>query len=362
MAKTRVLIVDDSAIVRKLLTEALSTSPDIEVVGTAPDPLIARQKILTLHPQVLTLDIEMPRMDGLTFLQQLMQENPMPVIIISSLAQPSAAAALQALALGAVEVVPKPGGPYSVGELRHQLPHKIRSAAQARLPRLPLHPNGPAAPRPAPDIAPPGAATSPARCPDLIAIGASTGGTEAIRHILEHLPADCPPIAIVQHIPPVFSAAFADRLNKVCRIRVREAREGDRLERGLALLAPGDQHMLVRRKDLGYIVSLSSGPKICYQRPAVDVLFHSVAEAAGGKALGILLTGMGADGAQGLLRMKERGAHTIAQDETSSVVYGMPREAARIGAAQQILSLDAIAALASALGGGARELPQSSAR
>ena len=335
MSKIKVLIVDDSAIVRKLLAEALSEEPDVEVVGTAPDPFVARDKILSLNPDVLTLDIEMPRMDGLTFLKKLMHYQPMPVVVISSLGQAGCQAAIEALRLGAIEVVAKPGGPYSVGELRMELAGKIRAAASARLRSAP-------APPPEPLPPPPHSAFDPSA---VIAIGASTGGTEAIQQVLTTLPADTPGIVITQHIPPVFSLAFASRLNQICPMRVKEASDGDTLSRGQALLAPGNFHMLLRRSPAGgFRVTVQDGPRVCYQRPSVDVMFASVAEAAGPHAVGVLLTGMGSDGARGLLKMKEAGARTIAQDEASCVVFGMPKEAIRLGAAGQVASLSRMSA------------------
>ncbi len=336
--RIRVLVVDDSAIVRKILTESLASEPDLEVVGSAPDPYIARDKILALQPDVLTLDIEMPRMDGITFLQKLMRFRPMPVIVISSLGQASCDKAVEALRLGAVEVLAKPSGPYSVGELRLVLANKIRAAAAARVrPALPSPPpagNHGAAPLP-------GAAFDPSV---LVAIGASTGGTEAIQTILQRLPESTPPIVITQHIPAGFSRAFADRLNQICAVRVKEAEDGDEVVAGRALVAPGDFHMLVRRTGAVRRVAVKTGPRVHYQRPAVDVLFTSVAECCGADAIGVLLTGMGSDGAQGLLKMKEAGALTIAQDEATCVVFGMPREAIRMGAAGKVLPLDRIGA------------------
>lgn len=334
-AKIRVLIVDDSAIVRKILSDAICGEPDLEVVGTAPDPFIARDKILALKPDVLTLDIEMPRMDGLTFLKKLMHHHPLPVIVISSLGQASCQATLEALRIGAVEVLAKPGGPYSVGELRLSLAGKIRAAAVSRIRR----------PAPEPAVKPE-QFTAAARSFDpatVIAIGASTGGTEAIQQVLTRMPARVPGIVITQHIPPVFSRAFADRLNQICPMEVKEASDGDRVTPGRALIAPGNFHMLLRKSANGYSVQIKDGPQVCYQRPSVDVLFSSVAEAAGAKAVGALLTGMGSDGAQGMLRMKRAGARTIAQDEASSVVFGMPREAIRLGAADRVLPLTQIA-------------------
>lgn len=336
-SKIKVLIVDDSAIVRKLLSEAISGEPDLEVVGTAPDPYIARDKILALQPDVLTLDIEMPRMDGLTFLKKVMHFHPLPVIIISSLGQASCQAALDALRFGAVDVLAKPGGPYSVGELRTSLAGKIRAAASARLSRrqelaaAPVEPHYPI--------------TAAAFRPfTLIAIGASTGGTEALKEVLTRLPATTPGIVITQHIPPVFSRAFAARLNEICAMEVKEAADGDILKSGRALVAPGNFHMLVRKSPEGYKVQVTDGPQVCYQRPSADVMFSSVAEAAGSHAVGVILTGMGSDGAHGMLKLKRAGAKTIAQDEGSCVVFGMPREAIKLGAVDRVVPLPHIAA------------------
>ncbi|HUV68451.1 MAG TPA: chemotaxis response regulator protein-glutamate methylesterase [Terracidiphilus sp.] len=336
-SKIRVLIVDDSAIVRKVLTEALSGEADIEVVGTAPDPFIARDKILSLQPDVLTLDIEMPRMDGVTFLKKLMHHHPMPVIVISSLGIASSRAALDALEAGAIDVLAKPGGPQSVGDLRLSLASKIRAAKVARLRA------------PAPKVAVPAASPvqrvlgKPYPASSVIAIGASTGGTEAIQKVLVELPAHCPGIVITQHIPAVFSRSLANRLNELCAIRVREAEDGDKVEPGLALVAPGNFHMLLQRSAAGYCVEIKDGPMVCYQRPAVDILFRSVARAAGSNATGAILTGMGSDGAQGMLAMKQAGARTIAQDEASCVVFGMPKEAIRLGGVDRVLPLSGIA-------------------
>jgi two-component system, chemotaxis family, protein-glutamate methylesterase/glutaminase len=337
--KIGVLIVDDSAIVRRILSEALSGESDIEVVATAPDPYVARDKILALRPDVLTLDIEMPRMDGLTFLKKLMHFHPLPTIIISSLAQPSCAAALQAMEFGAVDVLAKPGGPYSVGELRHDLAQKVRAAAAANIrhPARTSSPDETKAPLPA-RLAAPAVPSG-----TVLAIGASTGGTEAIANVLKRLPQSCPGIVIAQHIPAQFSRAFAKRLNDLCAMDVKEAEDGDTLRGGLALIAPGDFHMLLRNSGGRHYVSVKTGPRVCYQRPSVDVLFSSVAEVAGPDAVGVLLTGMGNDGAQGLLKMRQAGARTIAQNEATCVVYGMPREAVELGAAAQILPLPAIA-------------------
>jgi two-component system chemotaxis response regulator CheB len=325
--KIRVLVIDDSAIVRKILSETLASEADIEVVGTAPDPIIALEKIARLKPDVLTLDVEMPRMDGLTFLRQLMNTQPIPVVMISSLAQSSVEVAMEALRCGAVDVLAKPSGPYSVGELRATVCASIRAAARAKLIR-------PAAPDPVPQKP---VKSDPTR---LIAIGASTGGTEAIASLLAQFPAEVPPILITQHIPPMFSKMFAQRLHKLCAMEVREAVDGDVPRAGLALIAPGGFHMVLER---GPRIRVKQGPLVCYQRPSVDVLFSSVAQVAGAKAVGVILTGMGNDGAQGMKRMKEQGSTNIAQDEATCVVFGMPKEAIRAGGVDQTLPLNRIA-------------------
>jgi two-component system, chemotaxis family, protein-glutamate methylesterase/glutaminase len=334
----RVLVVDDSAMVRKLVTDALRTDPEIEVVGSAVDPYVARDKMAKLNPDVLTLDIEMPRMDGLTFLKILMDQRPMPVIIMSSLTHKGSQAALEALRLGAFDVLGKPGGPFSFGDLGPQLIERIKATRGARLRRY--------ATAAAAAVEPPVRRISP-RVPtsrDIILLGASTGGTEALRSVLARLPTDLPGIAIVQHIPPVFSKTFADRLNELCEIEVREAVDGDQLKPGLALVAPGNFHMMVQWQQDHYRVRVTGGPAIWHQRPAVDLLFKSAADCgAGSHAVAGLLTGMGRDGAEGLLRLRERGAVTFAQDEASSVVYGMPRAAWENGAAQRQLSVDRMA-------------------
>lgn len=321
--------------VRKLVTDALSVDPDIQVVGTAVDPYVARDKMAKLNPDVLTLDIEMPRMDGLTFLKILMEQRPMPVIIMSSLTQRGSHYALEALRLGAFDVLAKPGGPFSFGDLGPQLIERIKATRGARLRRS----TGTVAEPPARRISP---KSSTAR--DIILLGASTGGTEALRTILARLPADLPGIAIVQHIPPVFSRTFADRLNDLCQMEVREAVDGDRLHPGLALIAPGNYHMMVQWVHDHYQVRVAGGPTIWHQRPAVDLLFKSAADSgAGAHAVAGLLTGMGRDGAEGLLKLRERGAVTFAQDEASCVVYGMPRAAWENGGAQRQLPLDRVA-------------------
>jgi two-component system, chemotaxis family, protein-glutamate methylesterase/glutaminase len=329
--KIRVLVIDDSAIVRKILSETLASETDIEVVGTAPDPIIALDKIKRLKPDVLTLDIEMPRMDGLTFLKQLMQTQPIPVILISSLAQSSVDVALEALRYGALDVLAKPSGPYSVGELRATVSARIRAAARAKLARPVLE----SVPEPVQE--------KPANPKRLIAIGASTGGTEAIAFMLAQLPARVPPILVTQHIPPMFSKSFAQRLDRICQMDVREAVDGDVPRPGLALVAPGGFHMVLERSGGNLRIKIKGGPLVCYQRPSVDVLFTSVAAVVGANAVGVMLTGMGNDGAQGMKRMKDQGCYNIAQDEATCTVFGMPREAIRAGAVDQTLPLDRVA-------------------
>jgi len=334
--KIRVLVVDDSAVVRKVLSDTLNRDPGIEVVGTAPDPYIARDKIVALKPDVLTLDVEMPRMDGVTFLKKLMHYYPLPVIIISSLTTQGSRLAVEALESGAVDVVAKPGSSYSVETLGDVLAEKIRTAAQAK----PL--------RRAEAVPPAGSAPLSAgrglrfTSDKIIAIGASTGGTEAIRTVLETVPRDAPGIVIVQHMPAEFTRSFAVRLNELCSIEVREARDQDRVQPGVALIAPGNHHMVVQRSGARYLVRIKDGPAVYYQRPSVHVLFESVARHAGPNAVGVLLTGMGADGARGLLSMREAGARTLAQDEATSVVFGMPKEAINLGAAERVSPLSRV--------------------
>jgi two-component system chemotaxis response regulator CheB len=351
-SKIRVLVVDDSAIVRKMLSASLSSEVDIEVVGTAPDPFVARDKILSLKPHVLTLDIEMPRMDGITFLRKLMAYHPLPVVIISSLSGPGCKAGIEALRAGAVEIMGKPAGPYSVGELGNALADKIRIAASSKVVARRAVSAGDAAREtddaakriPGESPAADGVSLPGAKPYGLIAIGASTGGVEAIGRVLSKLPAQIPPILITQHMPPLFTAQFAERLNATCSFLVKEAADGDEVLPGRILIAPGDFHMqLVRAPRGGMQVQLDQGPTVCYQRPAVDVMFASVARESPDGSLGILLTGMGADGARGLLAMRQSGCRTIAQDENSCVVFGMPREAVRVGGAECVLPLDGMA-------------------
>ena len=331
--RIKVLVVDDSAVVRQVLSAELSKAKDIEIVGTAIDPYIARDKIVSLRPDVLTLDLEMPRMDGLTFLGKLMKYYPLPVIVVSSLTPAGSEAALRALELGAVDVVSKPGSAYSVAEITSMLVDRIRAAAGARC--------RPPAARPAASEVPAKAVRQLVHTSHrILAIGASTGGTQAILQILTALPANIPGTAIVQHMPERFTTAFAGRLNDLCAMEVREAQDGDMLVPGVALLAPGNHHMIILRRGAWYFAQVKSGPPVFHQRPSVDVLFHSVARHAGPNAVGVILTGMGADGAKGLLAMKQAGARTLAQDESSCVVFGMPREAIRTGGVEQVVPLN----------------------
>ncbi|MBX7101453.1 MAG: chemotaxis response regulator protein-glutamate methylesterase [Myxococcaceae bacterium] len=335
----RVLVVDDSAVVRRMLSDRLSREPGIEVVGTAPSPVFAWDRIKELRPDALTLDVEMPEMDGVSFLRILMRERPMPVVMVSSLTTRGAEATLDALESGAFDFVTKPGLG-STGELAVLIPEiaeKLRAATRARVrPRT-------AGPRPLASVArPAGSLTNTTE--KVIAIGSSTGGTEAVREILERLPADSPGVVIVQHMPEAFTASWARRCNASSALEVSEARHGDRLLPGHALIAPGNQHLRLVRRGGQYHVALSQEPPYNRHRPSVDVLFHSVAEHAGRNALGVILTGMGADGAAGLLSMRQAGAFTCAQDEASCVVFGMPREAIALGAAAEVLPLEDIAA------------------
>jgi two-component system, chemotaxis family, protein-glutamate methylesterase/glutaminase len=337
MRDIKVLVVDDSAIVRKIFTEELSREPGIEVVGTAPDPYVARDKIVALKPDVITLDIEMPRMDGITFLKKLMKYHPLPVIIVSSLTSEGGKLALEAVESGAVEVLSKPGAAYTVGDMKQQLADKIRAAARVRVPK---GDNG--------AMAQGGSVAVPSRALQqttnkVIAVGASTGGTEALKKVLARFPPTVPGIVVVQHMPPNFTTAFAERLNGLCAIEVKEAQDGDAVLPGRALIAPGNYHMLLRRSGARYYVAVKTGPMVCHQRPSVDVLFNATAEYAGSNAVGVILTGMGSDGAAGMLKMREAGARTIGQDEASCVVYGMPKEADRVGAVERVVPLERVA-------------------
>ncbi len=339
----RVLVVDDSAVVRQVLTELLSRDPDIEVVGAAADPYLAREKIKRLNPDVLTLDVEMPRMDGLAFLENLMRLRPMPVVMVSSLTERGAEVTLQALALGAVDFVTKPrlGVAQGLEEYAEEIAGKVKGAARARVQPL-VRPSQRLGPAPAPQAAPMAARF---RTTDrLIAIGASAGGTEAIRAVLEQMPADAPAVVLTQHIPGGFSRAFVERLDRHSPLLVREASDGELVLPGHAYLPPGDHHLRVIRDGARWRCRVDGNAPVNRHRPAVDVLFRSVAQAAGPNAIGAILTGMGDDGARGLLEMKEAGAATVVQDEASSVVWGMPGAAVRLGAAQEVLPLERLPA------------------
>ncbi|ODC03285.1 chemotaxis response regulator protein-glutamate methylesterase [Terasakiispira papahanaumokuakeensis] len=348
----KVLIVDDSALVRQALTDILSTDPNIEVIGVAADPYYAVDKLRQLKPDVITLDVEMPRMDGVTFLRKIMSQHPIPVVICSSLVGEGTETQIKALEYGAVSIIAKPtfGTRQFLEESRLQIIEAVKGAACARLKKLPAmrahHPS----PKLSADAILPRSETQAHRpssamsetTEKVVAIGASTGGTEAIREVLEAMPLDCPGIAIVQHMPVGFTRSFAQRLNQLCAIKVKEAEDGDTLLRGHALIAPGNQHMLIRRSGARYYVELRDGPLVTRHRPSIDVLFRSSARYVGRNAVGVILTGMGDDGAAGLLEMREAGANTIGQDEATSVVYGMPKEAFLRGAVERQLPLEHI--------------------
>ena len=332
----KVLVVDDSALVRRLLSEEISKFPEFTVVGSAIDPYDAREKIYQLRPDIITLDLEMPRMDGLSFLAKLMKYHPLPVVVVSSQAKEGSKAALQALGFGAVEIVPKPGSQFSIPDVAHSLIHALRAASAITPEKLRLRGqfmNGGTHPAP----------TLLKTTSKIVAIGASTGGTQAIETVIREMPADAPGTVVVQHMPEAFTKAFAERLNTVCAMEVREARDFDDVTTGTVLIAPGDRHMILRKNGAKYQVRVKDGPRVHFQRPSVDVLFQSVARSAGQNAVGVILTGMGSDGAKGMLDMHLNGAHTIAQDEQSSVIYGMPRAAVELGAVDAILPLSEIA-------------------
>jgi two-component system chemotaxis response regulator CheB len=326
----KVLVVDDSAVVRQILQAALSADPDIEVVGTAPDPFVARDLIVQHHPVVVTLDVEMPRMDGITFLRKLMHYFPLPVIVVSSLTPERSGLALDALSSGAVDVMCKPGASFTIGDMGEALVEKVKIAARAKIKQIEKAGSGNA-------LGALGRTTN-----KVVALGASTGGTVALEYILSRMPVDGPGMVIAQHMPALFTKQFAARMNEISEMEVREAVDGDSVIPGVALIAPGDYHMLLKRSGARYFVTVKSGPMVHRQRPSVEVLFRSVAHAAGGNAVGALLTGMGADGAQGLLEMRQAGAFTLAQDEASCVVFGMPRVAIELGAAERVAALDKI--------------------
>lgn len=335
------LVVDDSALMRQILTRMLTSDPEIQVVGNAPDPYVAEEKIKALNPDVITLDIEMPRMDGLTFLEKQMAARPLPIVMVSSLTQKDCDVTMRALELGAVDFFPKPSlsATQNMAHNAAQIAEKVKSAARARLRRTP-------APITRTDDSHStrlSAVTYNRRVPPLIAIGASTGGTEAIREVLTALPADTPGIVIVQHMPSGFTTSFAKRLDSLCVLTVKEAEDGDRVRPGQVLIAPGNFHLSVRRSGSEYVARVTTSDPVNRHRPSVDVLFQSCAEAAGRNVVAAILTGMGDDGARGMRQMRDAGARTIAQDEATCVVYGMPREAVQHGGVEQVLPLPRIA-------------------
>jgi two-component system chemotaxis response regulator CheB len=351
MPKIRVLIIDDSASVRQTLARILEADPEIEVMGVAADPFVAARRIQEEVPDVITLDVEMPRMDGITFLRKLMSQRPIPVVMCSSLTEQGSDTLIEALEAGAVDIILKPriGAADHLAEEADRICDVVKSAAKARLGALRK------ARRPASAgiekkltadaVLPPPQRRAMARTTELVAcLGASTGGTESLREVLEVLPANAPGVVIVQHMPERFTAAFARRLNSLCAVEVKEAADGDPVLRGHVLIAPGDKHMLLERQGARYYVSIRPGPPVSRHRPSVDVLFRSAARAAGSNAIGVIMTGMGDDGARGLAEMREAGAATLAQDEATSVVFGMPKEAIARGAAQKVVPLEQIAA------------------
>jgi two-component system chemotaxis response regulator CheB len=341
--KIRVLIVDDSAVVRRTLSSLLESDPEIEVMATAADPFVAADRMNDEIPDVITLDIEMPRMDGLTFLRKIMTQHPIPVVICSSLADEGAQSTLKALEYGAVEIITKPrlGTRQFLEESRTTICEAVKAAGRARVGAL--HREHVVEPKLTADAILPQATHAMAETTEkVIAVGASTGGTEALRSLLEPLPADAPGIVIVQHMPELLTRAFANRLNGLCAITVKEAESNDTVLRGHALIAPGNHHMLLRRSGARYFVEIKDGPLVCRHRPSVDVLFRSAARYAGPNAVGVILTGMGDDGARGMLEMKQAGAYNIAQDEATSVVFGMPKEAIKLNGVDKVMALSGI--------------------
>ena len=336
-AKIKVLCVDDSALIRSLMTEIINSQPDMEVVGTAPDPLVAREMIKRLNPDVLTLDVEMPRMDGLDFLERLMRLRPMPVLMVSSLTERGSEITMRALELGAVDFITKPKLGIRDGLLEYTdtIADKLRAASRARL--RPAATPGAQPAEPAPMLRTPLLSTE-----KLIIVGASTGGTEAIKEFLMPLPPDAPAVLIVQHMPAGFTRSFAQRLDSLCRLTVKEAEHGERVLPGYAYIAPGDQHLLLARSGANYVAHLSQDPPVNRHRPSVDVLFDSAAVHAGKNAIGVILTGMGRDGARGMMRMREAGAYNLAQDEQSCIVCGMPKEAIAAGGVHEVVPLSAM--------------------
>jgi two-component system chemotaxis response regulator CheB len=350
MKKIKVMVVDDSAVVRQVVQAILDQEPDIEVIGAASDPIFAIDRMNRQWPDVIVLDIEMPRMDGITFLKKIMSEHPTPVVICSSLAEKGAATTMQALEAGAVEIITKPqvGLKRFLEEASHELVTAVRAAAMANVKRLKATPIAAVKMAPAPKLnadailAAPSSNAMAQTTERIIAIGTSTGGTQALEAVLTALPRVCPGMVIVQHMPEKFTASFAGRLNELCQIEVREARHNDRVIPGLALIAPGGKHMLLKRSGAYYHVEVVDGPLVNRHRPSVDVLFRSVAKFAGKNATGIIMTGMGDDGARGLKEMHEAGAPTIAQDEATCVVFGMPKEAIKLGGVDRVMGLQDI--------------------
>jgi two-component system chemotaxis response regulator CheB len=347
--KIRVLIVDDSASVRQMLTQILESDPEIEVVGVAADPYIAVERIQHNSPDVITLDVEMPRMDGLTFLDRIMSQHPIPTVICSTLTAAGSDIALQALERGAVAIITKPrlGTKEFFEESRLNICETVKSAAGARLRKLRVNRLMQVAPKLTADAVldkPPAHGAMIQTTEKVVVVGASTGGTEALREFLEAMPADCPGIAIVQHMPEHFTARFAERLNQICRPTVKEAVDGDSVIRGQALIAPGNRHLILRRSGARYYVEVNDGPLVSRHRPSVDVLFRSAARYAGRNVVGVIMTGMGDDGSRGMLEMKQAGAVNLAQDEDSCVVFGMPAEAIKLGGVDKVLPLDRMAA------------------
>lgn len=348
MSRIKVLVVDDSAVVRQTLVDLLKADAGIEVIGSAADPVFAMQRMKANWPDVIVLDVEMPRMDGVTFLRQIMQQRPTPVIICSTLTEAGAPTTVEALAAGAVSVITKPkiGLKQFLVESTRELTAAVREAAKVNVKRLvpraeAARPPGVVAKNTADVILPPAGDKAMVRTTEhIVAIGTSTGGTQALEQVLSALPVVCPGLVIVQHMPPQFTAAFASRLDGLCKITVKEAKNGDRLIPGLALIAPGGRHMLVQRSGAQYHVEIREGPPVSRHCPSVDVLFRSAAKAAGSNALGIIMTGMGDDGARGLKEMRDAGSATIGQDEATCVVFGMPKEAIKLGAVGKVLPLD----------------------
>ncbi len=346
MDKIKVLIVDDSAVVRQTLADLLSSDPSIEVIATASDPYAAASKIMEQVPDVITLDIEMPHMDGLTFLQKIMSQHPIPVVICSSLSEKGSASGIRALELGAVDIITKPklGTKHFFEESRIYICDVVKAAARVNVKKHSVKRHE-VEPKLSADviIAKNTSKAMIQTTEKVVVVGASTGGTEALRTFLEYFPLDSPGIVVVQHMPENFTTAFAKRLDSICRLTVKEAENGDTVIRGRALIAPGNHHLLLKRSGARYFVEIKDGPLVSRHRPSVDVLFRSTARYAGKNAIGVIMTGMGDDGAKGMLEMKEAGGHTIAQDENSCVVFGMPNEAIKLGGVDQILPLDKIA-------------------